>query len=57
VRNAVKSLIALPCYTVALPVLALIGHHVFLAYLIKILDHGSRLLAFAGLPIVTERQT
>lgn len=55
--NAVKSLIALPCYTVALPVLAVIGHHVFIAYLIKILDHGSRLLAFAGLPLVTERET
>jgi succinoglycan biosynthesis protein ExoM len=57
VRNAVKSLIALPCYTLALPVLAIIGHHVFIAYLIKILDHGSRLLAFAGLPLVTERET
>lgn len=56
-RNAVKSLIALPCYTVALPVLAIIGHHVFMAYLIKILDHGSRLLAFAGLRVVTERET
>jgi hypothetical protein len=42
---------------VALPVFAVIGHHVFIAYLIKILDHGSRLLAFAGLPVVTERET
>jgi hypothetical protein len=57
IQNAIKSIIALPCYAVALPVLAVIGHHVFLAYLIKILDHGSRLLAFAGLPVVTERQT
>jgi succinoglycan biosynthesis protein ExoM len=56
-RNAVKSLIAVPCYTVALPVLAVVGHHVFIAYLIKILDHGARLLAFAGLPLVTERET
>ena len=57
VRNAMKSLIALPCYVVALPVLAAVGHHVFLTYLIKAFDHGSRLLAYAGWPIVTERQT
>jgi glycosyltransferase involved in cell wall biosynthesis len=56
-RNAVKSLIAVPCYTLALPVLAIVGHHVFLHYLIKLLDHGTRLLAFAGLPVITERQT
>lgn len=56
-RNASKSLIAIPCYTVALPVLAVIGQHVFLAYLIKVLDHATRLLAFAGLPVVKERQT
>jgi succinoglycan biosynthesis protein ExoM len=56
-KNALKSLVALPCYTVALPVLAIVGHHVFITYLIKVLDHGSRLLAFAGLPLVTERET
>jgi len=54
---ALKSLVALPCYTVALPLLAIAGHHVFLKYLIKVLDHGARLLALAGLPIVSERQT
>jgi glycosyltransferase involved in cell wall biosynthesis len=57
VKNTVKSLVALPCYTVALPVLAVVGHHVFITYLIKVLDHASRLLAFAGLPLVTERET
>jgi len=56
-KNALKSIVALPCYTVALPVLAIVGHHVFIAYLIKTLDHASRLLAFAGLPLVTERET
>ena len=56
-RNATKSVIALPCYAVALPVLAVIGHHLFLAYAIKIFDHGSRLLAFAGWPVVTDRET
>ncbi len=56
-RNVAKSLIAVPCYTLALPVLALFGQHVFLKYLIKLLDHCSRLLAFAGLSTVTRRQT
>ena len=56
-RNALKSLIAVPCYAVALPVLGLIGQHLFISYLAKILEHGSRLLAFAGMPLVTERDT
>jgi succinoglycan biosynthesis protein ExoM len=57
VRNVVKSLIAVPGYTLALPLLALFGQHVFLKYLIKLLDHASRLLAFVGLSLVTQRQT
>lgn len=56
-RNGAKSLIAVPCYALSLPILALFGQHVFLKYLIKLLDHVSRLMAFAGLPLVTERQT
>jgi len=57
VRNVVKSLIAVPCYTLILPILSLFGQHVFLKYLIKVLDHASRLFAFVGLSLVTERQT
>lgn len=53
--NATRSLLAVPCYAVALPILALFGQHVFLKYLIKIFDHTSRLLAFLGLPLVTQR--
>ena len=55
-KNTVKSVIAVPAYALALPVLALCGQHVFLKYLIKLLDHGSRLLSFAGLPVMTGRQ-
>jgi glycosyltransferase involved in cell wall biosynthesis len=55
-QNAAKSLVALPCYLVALPVLALFGQHLVLTYLIKVLDHGSRLLAFLGWSSVTQRQ-
>jgi succinoglycan biosynthesis protein ExoM len=55
-RNALKSLLAVPCYTLALPVLAVAGHHRLMAYLVKLADHSSRLLAFAGLPLVSERE-
>jgi glycosyltransferase involved in cell wall biosynthesis len=55
--NAAKSLVAVPCYIVALPILAVFGQHLFLKYLIKLFDHTSRLLAYLGLRLVTERQT
>lgn len=55
--NAAKSLIAVPCYTVALPIVALFGQHLFLKYLIKLFDHTSRLLAYLGWRLVTERET
>lgn len=56
-QNVAKSLVAVPAYTLALPLLLLAGQHVFLKYLIKLLDHLSRLLAFVGIHLVTERQT
>ena len=56
-KNALKSLIAVPCYALALPVLSMFGRHVFVSYLIKLCDHTSRLCAFAGLTLVTQRET
>jgi len=55
--NLFKSILAVPAYTIALPVFALIGQHLFLKYLVKICDHASRLLAFAGWAVVKERET
>ena len=55
VRNLAKSLIAVPSYVLALPVLLLFGQHIFMRYLIKLLDHASRILAFLGLRLVRER--
>jgi succinoglycan biosynthesis protein ExoM len=55
IRNAVKSLIAVPCYAMALPFLAFFGQHVALKYTIKICDHGSRLLALMGWRLMTHR--
>ena len=57
VQNVVKSIFAVPCYTLALPFLALIGQHLFVAYLVKLSDHGSRLLAMMGVTLATERET
>ena len=56
-RNIVKSLVAVPCYTLALPVLAILGRHMLISYLVKLCDHAARLLAFLGFPVMVERQT
>ncbi|MGA8151666.1 MAG: glycosyltransferase [Terriglobales bacterium] len=56
VRNLSKSLIAVPCYALALPILALFGQTVLLQYVIKLCDHTSRILGFLGLRLVPARQ-
>src|SRR5262249_40823698 len=56
-KDVIKSIVAVPCYAAILPILALAGQHLFMAYLMKLLEHASRLLAVAGLPLLTERQT
>jgi succinoglycan biosynthesis protein ExoM len=55
-KNLLRSLIAVPSYTLALPILLLFGQHLFLKYLVKLCDHASRLLAFAGWSVVKERE-
>jgi glycosyltransferase involved in cell wall biosynthesis len=55
--NIAKSIIAVPAYTIALPILAAFGQHLFMKYLVKLCDHTSRLLAFAGWSVVRERET
>lgn len=55
-RNLLKSLIAVPAYALALPILFLAGHHYFMKYLIKLADHMGRLLASVGLNPVSERR-
>jgi hypothetical protein len=51
----VKSVIAVPLYLIALPVLLLLGQHRFMKYFIKLCDHLGRLLAVVGLNPVHER--
>jgi hypothetical protein len=56
VRNVLKSVIAVPAYALALPLLLLAGHHYFMRYLVRLADHVGRLLASVGLNPVTERR-
>jgi glycosyltransferase involved in cell wall biosynthesis len=56
-KSAMKSILAVPSYLIALPISALIGHHLFIRYLIKLFDHSSRLLGYLGLSLLSQRQT
>jgi succinoglycan biosynthesis protein ExoM len=53
--NTLKSLVALPVYTLALPLFFCIGNHLFMRYLIKDCDHIGKLLALCGLKVIQER--
>jgi hypothetical protein len=44
-----KAVLAIPAYMVALPVLLMVGHHLFMKYLVKLCDHLGRLLALVRL--------
>lgn len=46
-----KSVIALPVYALALPLLFLVGHHHFMKYLVKSFDHAGKLLASLGIKV------
>ena len=50
-----KSTIAVAAYAVALPVLALLGMHLFMCYLVKLCDHLGKLLAVLGINPVRDR--
>jgi len=55
VRKIATSLVALPLYTLALPLLLLAGQHVFMKNLISWCDHAGRLLAAFGIQAVARR--
>jgi succinoglycan biosynthesis protein ExoM len=54
-KNILKAVIAVPAYTLALPVLLLLGRHLFMRYLVRMFDHLGRLLAVVGLNPMRER--
>jgi len=55
VRSLLISFAAVPLYTLLLPVLAVVGTHLFMRYLIRLCDHLGKLLAAVGLDRVRER--
>lgn len=54
-KDILKSLMALPLYSVLLPFLLFGGQHRFMEYLIRSFDHLGRLLAFVGIHVVSEK--
>ncbi len=54
-RKLLISTLAIPLYTLALPICLLLGQHVFLRYLIKLYDHVGRFLTMVGLNPVKDR--
>jgi succinoglycan biosynthesis protein ExoM len=53
-RDILKSLVAVPAYTMALPFALLLGHHRFMTCLVKLFDHLGKLLALIGVNLVRE---
>ncbi|MFX0135266.1 MAG: glycosyltransferase family 2 protein [Candidatus Hodarchaeota archaeon] len=53
--DIIKSLIAVSLYTLALPLLFLIGHHIFMEYLVKDFEHIGKLLAVCGLDVIKQK--
>jgi succinoglycan biosynthesis protein ExoM len=55
VLDAAKSLVAVPVYAAALPVLCLMGHHHLMRYLEKLCQHLGKILAWIGLDPIGDR--
>ena len=52
--SVIKSLIALPLYSLALPFSLLAGQHRFMALLVKLCDHAGKLLFLVGIRPIRE---
>ena len=53
--DIIKSVIAIPLYSMTLPVLSVSGHHRFMKYVIKDFDHIGRVLAFFGFDVIKQK--
>jgi len=53
--NTIKSILAVILYTISLPFSLLLGRHLFFRLLVKSFDHGSKLLAYFGVKLVSQR--
>jgi glycosyltransferase involved in cell wall biosynthesis len=54
-ENILKSACAIAVYALCLPLLFVVGHHLFMKYLIKCCDHLGKVLAFVGIDLVKEK--
>lgn len=53
--SVLKSAVAIILYTCCLPLFCVLGHHIFMKYLIKNCDHLGKVLAFFGVDWVKEK--
>jgi len=53
--DVLRSIVAVPLYTMFLPVAFVLGQHTFMTYLVKDCDHIGRLLALAGVRVIKEK--
>jgi succinoglycan biosynthesis protein ExoM len=53
--SVLKSALVIVVYASSLPLLAIVGHHIFMRYLIKTCDHLGKVLAFVGIDLVKEK--
>ncbi len=53
--SIVRSAVAVPLYTVLLPLFLIFGKHMFMKYLVKDFDHIGKILAFCGIDVIKEK--
>jgi succinoglycan biosynthesis protein ExoM len=53
--SILKSAIAIAVYSCCLPLFFVLGHHIFMKYLIKTCDHAGKVLAYIGIDLVREK--
>jgi len=55
ILSILKSMLAVPIYTVSLPILFFMGHHLFMKYLVKDFDHIGKILTFLKIDVIKKR--
>ncbi len=55
-KRVLKGIVATPLYLAALPFLHLIGHHLFMRYLVKLCHHVGLLFGAAGIDVIRHRE-
>lgn len=53
--SIIKSVSAITIYTLGIPLFLILGHHIFMTYLIKNCDHLGKIFAAIGIDIVKEK--